>query len=164
MVASSLLLLHSGSLHAGTRIEQDPQGFLGIPWGTSLTDRAELQEIDSIDVVKIFSRKDQSPSLGGILMASMKLYTLEGQYARATFHYEGVQTHHALLEFLQRQFGTLDTVQGGMMRGLNQQYTWRGPETEISLSYHGFRERGFLTAQSRILSPLFFDAFPDRGY
>ena len=149
---------------AGTPIEKDPKGFLGIPWGVPLKDRTELTEIDSVNIVRIFALKEGSPELAGIPMESMKLYTFEGKYARATFHYRGDHTHESLMMFLEDQFGKTDVAQGGMMRGLNQQYTWRGSETEITLTYHGFRERGFLTAESRVLAPLFFHAFPDQAY
>jgi hypothetical protein len=149
---------------AGTTIEKDPQGFLGIPWGAPLKDRVELTEIDSINIVRVFALKEGSPTIADIPMESMKLYTFEGKYARVTCHYRGNHIHESLMEFLENEFGKIDVAQGGMMRGLNQQYTWRGPETEITLTYHGFRERGFLTAESRVLAPLFFHAFPDQAY
>ena len=157
------LLAVSPSL-AGTPIHNDPKGFLGIPWGVPLADRTELKEIDSVNIVRIFALKDGRAEIEGIPMESMKLYTFEGKYARATFHYRGNHTHESLMNFLEAQFGKIDVAQGGMMRGLNQQYTWRGPDTEITLTYHGFRERGFLTAESRILAPLYFHAFPDQAY
>ena len=149
---------------AGTRIEADPKGFLGIPWGESLKDRKEFTQIDSIDIVKVFALKEGSPELSGIPMESMKLYTFEGKYARATFHYRGDHIHESLMAYLEHDFGKTDVAQGGMARGLNQQYTWRGTETEITLTYHGYRERGFLSVESRVLAPLFFHAFPDQAY
>ena len=149
---------------AGTRIESDPKGFLGIPWGDSLKDRKEFTQIDSIDIVKVFALREGSPELSGIPMESMKLYTFDGKYARATFHYRGDHIHESLMAYLEHDFGKTDVAQGGMARGLNQQYTWRGTETEITLTYHGYRERGFLSVESRVLAPLFFHAFPDQAY
>jgi len=162
----SIFSLHFGvtASQAGTVIHKDPKGFLGIPWGVPLKDRTELTEIDSVNIVQIFALKDGEPEVAGIPMESMKLYTFEGKYARAVFHYQGDRTHESLIVFLEDQFGKIDVAQGGMLRGLNQQYTWRGPETEITLNYHGFRKRGFLSAESRVLAPLFFHAFPDQAY
>jgi hypothetical protein len=153
-------ILLATSVFAAIRIAQDPNGFLDIPWGNSLKDRPDLHEIDNTSMVRIFTFKHDSPEIQGIPMESMKLYTLEGKFARAIFHYRGKTTHESLINFLETRFGKIEMAQGGMMRGLNQQYTWRGPETEITISYHGFRERGVLTAESRVLAPLFFDAYP----
>ncbi|MDR4494572.1 MAG: hypothetical protein AB7P17_06240 [Nitrospirales bacterium] len=149
---------------AGTRIENDPKGFWGIPWGVSLKDRIEFTQIDSIDIVRVFGLREGSPEVSGIPMESMKLYTIDGKYARATFHYRGDRIHESLMAYLENYFGKTDVAQGGMARGLNQQYTWRGPETEITLTYHGYRERGFLSAESRVLAPLLLHASPDQAY
>ena len=96
-------------------------------------------------------------------MESVKLYVLERKYARALFHYQGTSTHKLLLQFLETRFGKIKRSYGGMMRGLNQQYTWRGPETEISITYHGFRERGLLIAESRVLAPLLLDLYEEQS-
>ena len=97
-------------------------------------------------------------------MESVKLYSVDDQYARALFYYKGEVAHQSLLEYLEDQFGRRPRSPGRMMRGLNQQYTWRGSETEISLSYHSFRERGFLTVESRVLAPKFLDMHNDHSY
>ena len=149
---------------SATPIENDPKGFYGSLWGHSLQDRADLKEIDSIDSLHIYTIKRGAPQLGSIELESVKLYTLDGKYARALFHYQGEAIHKAILQYLRNEFGKTNNPYGSMIRGLSQQYTWRGPETEITLTYHGFRERGFLTAESRILAPLYFHAFPDQAY
>ena len=97
-------------------------------------------------------------------MESVKLYGLKNQYARALFRYQGASTHKSLLQYLETRFGKIDRSYGTMMRGLNQQYTWRGPETEITITYHGFRERGVLTAESRVLAPLLLDLYEDHSF
>ena len=48
-----------------------------------------------------------------------------------------------------------------MIRGLNQEYSWRLEDTEISLSYRELGERGLLTIQSRILAPRFLELLSD---
>jgi hypothetical protein len=55
----------------------------------------------------------------------------------------------------------IERLPGQMMRGLNQQYTWRGPETEISLTYEANRDRGFVFIESRNLAPRFQDRIAD---
>ncbi len=164
-MATGLFLLASViPVESGTTIKHDPNGFYGIPWGTVLAERDELKKIDSSNTLHIFTLKTGAPVLAGIPMKSVKLYTLKDQYARALFHYQGTETHHSLLQYLQTQFGKTDQTFGNMVRGLNQHYTWRGNDTEITLSYHGFRERGLLTAESRVLAPLFLDVHGDHSF
>ena len=154
-------LLLPGTAISGTPIEQDPKGFFGITWGKPLTNRKDLKEIDSSNSLQIYTLKQGNPHVEGIPMESVKLYSLDDQYARALFRYQGASTHKSLLRYLEGRFGKSSPLHGGMMRGLNQQYTWRGPETEITIIYHGFRERGFLTAESRVLAPRFLDVLGD---
>lgn len=157
-------LLLSGIAISGTPIDQDPNGFFGITWGSPLTNRKDLKEIDSSNSLQIYTLKQGNPHVEGIPMESVKLYGLDDQYARALFRYQGASTHKSLLQYLETRFGKTDRSYGTMMRGLNQQYTWRGPETEITITYHGFRERGFLTAESRILAPRFLDVHGDHSF
>lgn len=157
------LILFTPALSA-TLIEQDPKGFFGSLWGKSLKNRSDLKEIDSVNTLHIYTNKIGIPQVEGITMESVKLYSLDGKYARALFYYEGEAIHKSLLNYLETRFGKIDNPYGSMMRGLSQQYTWRGPETEITLTYHGFRERGFLAAESRIYAPLFLDAISDNSF
>jgi hypothetical protein len=163
LTVCACLFLGTPALSA-TPLEQDPKGFFGSLWGKSLEGRSDLKEIESIDTMHIYTVKIGPPQIEGIVMESVKLYTLEEKYARALFHYQGEANHKSLLHYLETQFGKAVKPQGSMMRGLSQQYTWRGPETQITLTYHGFRERGFLAAESRIFSPLFLDAMPEHSY
>jgi hypothetical protein len=119
-----------------------------MTWGKPLTNRQDLKEIDSSNSLHIYTLKEGNPHVEGIPMESVKLYGFEDKYARALFRYKGAS----------------GPSHGGMMRGLNQQYTWRGPETEITITYHGFRERGFLTAESRVLAPRFLDVHGDHSF
>jgi hypothetical protein len=144
---------------SATNIEHDPQGFFGSLWGESLKDRSDLKKVDTIDTIHIFTVKIGPPQIEDIRIESAKLYTIEENYARAFFHYQGEATHRALLRYLEAEFGKTIKPQGSMMRGLSQQYTWRGPETEITLTYHGFRKRGFLAAESRIYAPRFLEKY-----
>ena len=159
-----IYLLPSGTAISGTPIDQDPNGFFGIQWGNPLANRNDLKEIDASNTLHIYTLKDGEPHVEGILMESVKLYGVKDQYARALFRYKGASTHKSLLRYLEAQFGKTDRSYGTMMRGLNQQYTWRGPETEITITYHGFRERGFLTAESRVLAPRFLDVHGEHSF
>lgn len=149
---------------SATPIKNDPKGFFGSLWGHSLQDRSDLKEIESIDSLHIYTIKLGPPLLGAIELESVKLYVLDGKYARALFHYQGDAIHKSILQFLRTEFGKTDDPYGSMIQGLSQQYTWRGPETEITLTYHGFRERGILTVEGRIYAPLFLDTLSENSY
>ncbi len=143
---------------SATPIENDPKGFFGSFWGHSLQDRSDLKQIDSLNSLLIYTFNLGAPQVGSIELESVKLYTIDGKYVRALFHYEGVAIHNSLLQYLENEFGKSNDPYGSMIRGLNQQYTWRGPETEITLTYHGFRDRGILAVESRIYAPLLLDS------
>ncbi len=153
-----------GTTFGGTPIKQDPKGFLDIEWGNPLANRNDLEQIDASQSLHVYTFKQKELHVNGIPMESVKLYSVDDQYARAHFHYKGATTHQSLLQYLEGKFGKNDPLHGGMVRGLNQQYTWRGPETEITITYHGFRERGFLAAESRILAPKFLKAHGDYSF
>jgi len=158
------VLVLAGTAISGTPIEEDPKGFYGIPWGNPLANRKDLKEIDVSNTLRVYTLKKGNPHVEGIPMESVKLYGLDDQYARALFRYKGAATHKSLMQYLEDHFGKSGPSHGRMMRGLNQQYTWRGPDTEITITYHGFREQGFLAAESRILSPKFLHVHGDYSF
>ena len=133
-------------------------------WGEPLANRNDLEKIDTSNILTIYTTKEGNPHIEDIPMESVKIYGLENQYARALFRYKGASIHQSLIKYLENRFGKIGPSHGGMMRGLNQQYTWRGPDTEITITYHGFRERGFLTAESRVLAPRFLDVHGDHSF
>ena len=128
-------------------LANDPQGFRGIPWGSSLT---ELE-------------KQEPLTLGEARVDSMRLYTIDGKFARVAIYYRGQSIHTLVLAYLETKFGPIDRAPGSMVRGLNQQYNWRGTETEINLTYQGQGERGFLFIESRMLAPSLTEALLDIG-
>lgn len=139
----------------------DPQGFRQIPWGAALTDIPELIVIRTNSHTTDYEFRDRAALYGDIPVESVQLSTVDAQFARVTVRYHGAQTHSQLLRFLEGSYGVIERLPGQMMRGLNQQYTWRGPETEISLTYEANRDRGFIFIESRNLAPRFQDRLSD---
>lgn len=150
-------------LASAADIVNDPKGFRGITWGSSLTDVPGLKLVESLERVKGYELKDGPPPFGEAKVDSVRLFMVDGQFGRVMVHYQGKQTHDAILAYLQQQFGPIDRSPGSMMRGLNQQFNWRGSETEVNLTYEARRERGFLAIESRNLTPRFNDALADTG-
>nr|MBI3612399.1 hypothetical protein [Nitrospirota bacterium] len=141
----------------------DPKGFRNIPWGTALAHQTELTLVQNMDRVMGYEAHKEPPRLGETAVESVRFFTIDGQFGRVTIRYQGKDTHDAVLAYLQSQFGPIDRSPGSMMRGLNQQYNWRGADTEINLTYEAKRERGYLFIESRSLSPRFNDALADTG-
>lgn len=157
------LLLYVGTpvfAHAVPMVN-DPNGFQSLVWGVALSARPDLEVTRAGPHINEYQLKDGPSLYGGIQVESVRLLSVDEQFARVTVHYQGEERHKQILAYLERQFGSLERVPGQMMRGLNQQYTWRGTDTEINVTYHANTERGFIFIDSRTLAPRFNDRITD---
>jgi hypothetical protein len=155
-----LLLVHPYTSHA-ISMTNDPKGFLNIPWGSALQSRADLEvTYDGPHIVE-YKFKNTPPAFAEIPVISVRLSTIEKQFARVTVRYQGETTHQQIMRYLEQRYGSLQRIPGQMIRGLNQQYNWRGPESEINLTYQASTERGFIFLDSRTLAPRFNDYIGD---
>lgn len=150
----------SGLLWAVSMVN-DPKGFQSITWGTPLTARQDLEAIRSGTHVAEYRRKTEQVTFAGAEMTSILYVAIDDQFARVTIRYHGEQVHKQVLNFLEAQFGSLQRVPGQMTRGLNQQYNWRGTDTEINVTYQSGTERGYIFIDSRTLAPRFNDDITD---
>ena len=139
----------------------DPKGFRNIVWGTALHARADLEPTGRGRNIIEYRFKDSAPSFADIPVDSLHLSTVDDQFARVTIRYQGEATHKKILAYLESEFGRTERLPGQMLRGLNQQYSWRGSESEISLTYQAGTERGYLFLDSRTLAPRFNDLLAD---
>ena len=143
---------------------KDPAGFRGINWGTNLSAVDGLELTNTWEQLKEYTYASDAPHLGSSPVEVLKLTTIEDKFARVHIRYQGESTHQRILAYLQKTFGTIERMPGSMVRGLNQQYTWRGPHTDINLTYQGMGERGFVYIESRELAPRFTDMLPSSAY
>ncbi|MGQ0666353.1 MAG: hypothetical protein ACT4O4_04900 [Nitrospiraceae bacterium] len=139
----------------------DPKGFHDIAWGASLTSRQDLEVSRAGSPVMEYQRRREASSFAGAEMTSIRYLSVDDQFARVTIRYQGEQVHRQVLKFLESQFGPLERIPGQMARGLNQQYNWRGLDTEINLTYQASTERGYIFIDSRTLAPRFNDNLTD---
>jgi hypothetical protein len=151
------------AIGAGT-MAQDPHGFQNIPWGARLAELPGLQLADPGERITGFEFTDGPPRLGQAQVDSVRLSAIEGKFARAAVHYNGRKTHELIMSYLESQFGPIDRSPGSMVRGLNQQYNWRGDDTEINVIYQSFGERGVVFLESRELAPRFNDTLSETAY
>lgn len=136
-------------------LKNDPNGFRNIPWGASLADKPEFTLGYSGPNIKEYRLKDEPPRFADQDVEKLILSTVQGKFARVTIRYRGEQTHKHILQFLEEHYGRHERIPGQMTRGLNQQFHWRGLDTEINLGYEANLDRGYLFIESRNLIPLF---------
>jgi len=142
-------------------MKNDPKGFQDIPWGSPLTTRRDLEVIRSGTHVTEYRMRDGVTTFAGADMTSILYLSFDDQFARVTIRYQGQSAHQQVLEFLENRYGVIQRIPGQMARGLNQQYMWRGPETEINVTYQAGTERGYIFIDSRTLAPRFNDEIGD---
>ena len=166
-IVSTILLLVLFTTHpiqAISPISHDPHGFEGIKWETALHTLPHLSLIDSDDRIQAYQFSEKTLRFANTHVESLRLLTIDGKFARVMIRYHGEGTHHAIMKYLTKNYGPVNHRPGSMLRGLNQENTWRGDETEANLNYREHGERGFLMIQSRILAPRFIDMISDHGH
>lgn len=134
-----------------------PPGFQGIPWGSTLAELSQFVLVEPDGRVDIYEYKEGPPRFANGPVEAIKLYAIDAQLARVMIRYHNEETHDRIKQALESDFGKIQHTPGSMIRGLNQEYSWRLDETEISLSYRELGERGLLVIQSRILAPRFLE-------
>jgi hypothetical protein len=156
-----ILLLLSPSFSGAVSMTNDPKGFQNIVWGAALNVRTDLEPTRKGQNSVEYQFKNTPPTFANIPVESLRLSTVDDQFARVTIRYHGEETHKRILAYLEGEFGRSERLPGQMLRGLNQQYNWRGTESEINLTYHASTERGFIFLDSRTLAPRFNDLLAD---
>ncbi len=142
-------------------MQNDPKGYHDLAWGISLTAKSELELTREGPHVREYQFKNTAHTFAGIPVESVRLSTVDEQFARVTVRYQGEATHKRIMVYLEKEFGPIERIPGQMMRGLNQQYNWRGVETEVNVTYQGASERGYIFLDSRTLAPRFNDHITD---
>lgn len=150
------MVIGTGSVWA-VPMTNDPNGFHDIPWGTPLSSRQDFELIQADPHTAEYLLKTEPLSFAGTQMTSVLYVSVDDQFARVIIRYQGDHVHRQVLGFLESRFGRLERVPGQMTRGLTQQYDWRGPDTEINLTYQAGTERGYIFIDSRTLAPRFND-------
>jgi len=155
-----LLLVHPLP-SAAVSMTNDPKGFHNIAWGAALRSRSDLEVAREGPHVMEYQLKNTPPSFADVPVESIGLSSVDDQFARVTIRYKGEESHRRILAYLEQEFGRIERIPGQMMRGLNQQYNWRGSDSEINLTYQASTERGYIFIDSRTLAPRFNDHITD---
>jgi len=141
-------------------IEDDPNGFEGIPWGATLSERDHFVKVEDTGRTQTFERKDTPPMLGLTPVDTMRFMTFHNRFGRVTVRYNGKATHEAIIAHLQSTYGQLDRTPGQIAVGPVKVYAWHGFHTEITLRFEASIERGIIFFESRTLPERWADEGP----
>lgn len=158
------VILTTSLIQAISPISHDPQGFEGIKWETALHTLDHIIFIDSDDRIQSYQFSKDTLEFADTQVESLRLQSIDGKFARVMIRYHGDNTHQAIMTYLIKNYGPVIHKPGSMLRGLTQENTWRGDETEANLNYREHGERGFLMIQSRVLAPRFLEQSSGRTH
>lgn len=129
-------------------MENDPNGFEGIPWGAAFTESDQFVKVEEAGRIQTYELTSTPRKLGPATVESMKFSTVEGKFARVMVRYTGKDTHDRLLTFLQQQFGPIDHTPGQMAGGAVKFFNWQGPDSAIILRYDLRTSQGVIFFES----------------
>lgn len=128
-------LLLPVALALAVPMQNDPNGFEGIPWGASFSESDSFVKIEDSGRVQTYELKTTGRTLGPAPVDSMKFSTVDGKFARVMVRYSGKEAHDRILKYLQEQFGPLDQTPGQVAGGAVKFFNWQGDDSGIILRY-----------------------------
>jgi hypothetical protein len=151
LVSLFMSLMLQGSLAFAVPMQNDPNGFEGIPWGATFSETDTFIKIEDAGRSQTYELKTGTPSLGPAKVDSMRFVTSEGKFARVTVRYQGKETHDQILTYLQSLYGSLDRTPGQIATGSVKFFSWTGFETDVNLRYETGTDRGIIFFESQEL-------------
>jgi len=144
-------LILQGILAFAGPMQNDPNGFEGIPWGATFSETDNFIKVEDTSRSQTYELKTGAPSLGPVKVGSMRFVTSEGKFARVIVRYQGKTTHDQILVYLQSLYGSLDRTPGQIASGPVKLYSWTGFESEVNLRYETGTDRGIVFFESQEL-------------
>lgn len=154
------LILH-GAPASAVPMQNDPNGFEGIPWGATFSETDSFMKVEDAGRSQTYELKTGIPSLGPVKVDSMRFVTAEGKFARVTVRYQGQATHDQILAYLQSLYGPLDRTPGQIASGPVKFFSWTGFETDVKLRYEIGTDRGIIFFESQQLRRKMTDSNTD---
>ena len=151
LVSLFMSLMLQGSLALAVPMQNDPNGFEGIPWGATFSETDTFIKVEDAGRSQTYELKTGTPSLGPAKVESMRFVTSEGKFARVTVRYQGKVTHDQILTYLQSLYGSLDRTPGQIATGSVKFFSWTGFETDVNLRYETGTDRGIIFFESQEL-------------
>ena len=158
------LLILQVTLASAVPMQNDPNGFEGIPWGATFSETDTFVKVEDTGKSQTYELKTGAPSLGTVIVDSMRFVTSEGKFARVTVRYQGKITHDRILTYLQSLYGPLDRTPGQIAGGPVKFFSWTGFETDVNLRYETSTDRGIIFFESQELRQKLTDSKPSTVY
>ena len=153
LICVLFLLILQGTLAFAVPMQNDPNGFEGIPWGVAFSETDTFTKVEDTGRSQTYELKTGAPSLGPAKVDSMRFLTVDGKFARVTVRYQGKATHDQILAYLQSLYGPLDRTPGQIAVGPVKFCSWTGFETDVHLRYETGTDRGIIFFESQELRP-----------
>ena len=151
LISLFLSFILQGTLAFAVPMQNDPNGFEGIPWGSAFLETDTFIKVEDAGPSQTYELKSGAPSLGPVKVDSMRFVTSDGQFARVTVRYRGKPAHDQILAYLQSLYGSLDRTPGQIASGSVKFYKWTGFETDVTLRYETETDRGIIFFESQDL-------------
>lgn len=132
LIAGLILLL------AASAFAEDPDGFRGIPWGSSLETMREADpklvegHMGAMPGVKAFKRSDDELSFGGIKPDAITYMFYKDTFTSVSIDFRGYDNYERLLNYCRKQFGQST---GSAVLRLEQYSSFESPKTGVMLLY-----------------------------
>ena len=101
LICLFISLILQGTPASAVPMQNDPNGFEGIPWGATFSETDTFIKVEDAGRSQTYELKTGAPSLGPVKVDSMRFVTAEGKFARVTVRYQGKATHDQILGYLQ---------------------------------------------------------------
>ena len=154
-------LILQGAPVSAVPMQNDPNGFEGIPWGTTFLETDTFKKVEDAGRSQTYELKTGTPSLGPVKVDSMRFVTSEDKFARVTVRYQGRAIHDQILTYLQSLYGPLDRTPGQIASGPVKFFSWTGFETDVNLRYEIGTDRGIIFFESQQLRRKMTDSSTD---
>jgi len=151
LICLFFLLILQSTLAFGVPMQNDPNGFEGIPWGATFSETDTFVKVEDTGRSQTYELKAGAPTLGTAKVDSMRFVTSEGKFARVTVRYQGKATHDQIIAYLQSLYGPLDRTPGQIAGGPVKFFSWTGFETDVNLRYETGTDRGIIFFESQEL-------------
>jgi hypothetical protein len=139
------------------RIKDDPRGFNGYRWGSSLADDSSfrlVQELGSTDFVSkagVYEKPGETLTLNGVPIIRVSYRFIDERLESIQLQYEGRENRNQLLQWLEERFGKVSPSERKMVNAVQ----WFGEDTTVTLSYDNTTRQGRLWFMSQVLNHRF---------
>src|SRR5688572_33338658 len=111
LLVSGMIAFSPGPAGA-VSMTNDPKGFHNIVWGTALNSRPDLELTRQGRNIIEYQFKDTPPWFASIPVESLRLSTIDDQFARGTIRYRGAETHKKISSYLNWRSVRTNTLPG----------------------------------------------------